>query len=153
MAYELREPDGRHVLVVLRAEPDQSIKEIRSVLPDFQVHGMRCGSTAVELAGWDATYTFDMALHSPHVSVEALPRPGDLPSWPAENLAQWNGKARSSGAAIVELPWNARYVLKIEIAHAQHDCIKMLNTRLYHVGMTKPVMTLLERKVHVECGE
>lgn len=154
LAYELRlaqpQPDDRHVLVILRAEPDQSIRERTIALPDFQVHAMRCGNDTVDLAGWDAVHTVDVTTIG--VTRTPLPSPGDIPAWTNTNLAQWSG-ARSSGSGMVELPWAVPHLLKIHIESTPSPCVSRLTTRLYRSGTTSPVKTLVERDFRTECGE
>lgn len=148
LAYELRR-SVEHTLVVLRADAD----EIHVTLPDFQVHGMRCTGSAIQLAGWDATYTVDLSSIPPRVSSEPLSRPGEMPKWPSTNLAEVNRDARDYGLAIVELPWDVPHFVKITIVPAQAACTGNLSTRLYRRGTTQPVRTLVEREVGLECGE
>ena len=151
LAYELQQSEtgGTHTLVVLRADLD----EINVTLPEFQVHRMRCTAGAIQLAGWDATYTVDLSANPLRVSLEPLSRPGEMPNWPSTNLAQWNRDARDYGSAIVELPWDVPHFVKITIVPAQAACTGNLSTRLYRRGTTQPVRTLIEREVGLECGE
>ncbi|HYC58639.1 MAG TPA: hypothetical protein VEK79_03655 [Thermoanaerobaculia bacterium] len=153
LAYELRQADGQHTLVVLRTVADHSIAELHVTLPDFQVHGMRCTDGAVQLAGWDATYTVDLSSETPRVRSEPLARPGDLPKWPNANLAHRNREARHSDSAIVELPWQVPHFLKVVRAPTQDECTRKLTLELYRHGTPQPVKTLFEREIGVECGE
>ena len=152
LAYELRvsqpQLDDQHVLMILRAGPGPSIQERTIVLPDFQVHAMRCGDSTVDLAGWDAVYTADLTSNSLGVSRTPLPRPGDFPAWPNANLAQWN-----AGSEMVELPWEVPHFVKIAIEATPRHCVRRLTTRLYRSGTTSPLKTLVERDFRIECGE
>ncbi len=157
LAYELRvsqpQLDDQHVLMILRAGPDQSIQELTIALPDFQVHAMRCRAGTVDLAGWDAVHTADLSSNSLGVSRTPLPRPGDTPAWPNTNLAQWNAKARNLGSELLELPWEVPHFVKIDIESTPTHCVRRLTTRLYRSGTTSPVKTLVERDFNIECGE
>jgi hypothetical protein len=154
LAYELRfAQPGVHTLVVLRAGPSHSMDEVKVALPDFQVHGMRCTAEAVELAAWDGVHALDLSANPPRVSFEAFARPGDLPKWPYTNLTQWKGMGRSSDSAILDLPWDVPHSVKITAAPTQQECVRKLTARLYRSGVAEPVMTLLDRETHIECGE
>src|SRR5213596_1863955 len=62
IAYELSlsVPPGKreHALYVVSLTDSAGIgRPSRIRLPSFQVHGMRCNRTSVELLGWDSLYT------------------------------------------------------------------------------------------------
>jgi hypothetical protein len=48
-------------------------------LEDFQLHGMRCAASSIELFGWDKKYTVDIVDRArPRVAIEAT-SPGQVP--------------------------------------------------------------------------
>lgn len=144
LAYELRAA-GTHTLVVLR---EAQLEQVEVALPDFQVHGMRCGDDVVELAGWDVTYAVELSSGRHRVSVTPLAKAGALPDWPQTNLA-----TRNTGVTVVDLPWRVPHQLRIEVAPGPATCVSNVATRLYRTGTAAPVRTLLARTFNAECGE
>jgi hypothetical protein len=68
LAYETRfsTPGLEHVLHVVRFSQANGItREQRIPLEDFQVHGMRCGEHAIELAAWTKRYLIDLSAPEP----------------------------------------------------------------------------------------
>jgi len=60
IAFELspRHPMPAHVLYVVSLRDSGGIAPPTTLeLPRFQVHGMRCGASSVQLLGWDSLYT------------------------------------------------------------------------------------------------
>jgi hypothetical protein len=92
LAYEvsLSNPGGVHELRIISFSPSRGIGEpVALPLAAFQVHGMRCGSSTVELLGWDTRYAVEVSNRSrPRLTVsEKLPAPGTvLPGFEAANL-------------------------------------------------------------------
>jgi hypothetical protein len=115
LAYELRftsgpdhQPPNGHTLFIVRLGDARSPQPIAIRLPDFQVHGMRCADTAVELAGWDMVYIVDVG-HDEGLNVRAvLPRAkaGGAPGgFVQTNLAAWAaGVRQGSSLTRIQLP-------------------------------------------------
>jgi hypothetical protein len=70
---------SKHELHVVRFSTAGGIVAAQPItLDDFQVHGIRCLSTVVELAGWETTYSVDISVSGgvEHHTVSRLIQPG-----------------------------------------------------------------------------
>ena len=104
LAYELQftsgpdhQPPNGHTLLVVRLGDARSPRPIAVRLPEFQVHGMRCTDTAVELAGWDKVYIVDVGQDEQPKVRAILPRSqaGGAPAgFVQANLAAWAAGVR-----------------------------------------------------------
>jgi hypothetical protein len=93
LAFEMRiagPTSVRHELHVLRlSEVDAFVLRPPVLLEDFQVHGMVCGSGAVELLAWRTAYTVDIS-NAERPTVTSRPEAFDSArARPAENLGHW----------------------------------------------------------------
>ena len=69
-------PVRPHRLYVVRVGGDAGISETVVVeLQQFQVHGMRCGASSIELLAFDATHVVDLDGQRRPVKYVAMPRP------------------------------------------------------------------------------
>lgn len=152
LAHDVRNAD-KHVLSILRSMPDGTIATVNVDLPDVQVHRIRCGDRTIEIAGWESLYTVSLESEPPAIRTTTLPRPGDLPKWPVQNLAQWNQEARDTGIAVVDLPWHVPHVLRTEVRPTRTRCVHVVTTTLSRRGSSEPVATLVHREFKSECGE
>jgi hypothetical protein len=105
LAYETRfvEAPATHLLHIVRFSRAGGIEPLPAIpLDDFQVHGMRCHSTVVELEGWTTGYSVDIS-DPTHPTVTSRPAIHD-PAQPAPqaNLGHW---ARES---VIDLPGDGR---------------------------------------------
>lgn len=132
LAYELRftsgpdhQPPNGHTVFVVRLGNDRGPQPTPVALPEFQVHGMRCADTAVELAGWDIVYIVDIG-HNEGLNVRAvLPRSqvGGAPGgFVQTNLAAWAaGVRQGSSLTRIQLPASIPGVTQtLEIHYGPH---------------------------------
>jgi hypothetical protein len=134
LAYELRGftsgPDGRlspgHHLVLVAVDPEGVREPATIALPDFQVHGMRCGDKRVELSGWDSVHVVELGERLAMTLGPVTPHApgGDRPGFTQDNLASGSTAVRTGEALVrVDLPLKggaATYGL--EIRHTSKEC-------------------------------
>jgi len=169
IAYELwfSVPGNRHVLHVVPLSAAGGIGAPDSVvLPIFQVHGMRCHASRVELRGWDSLYTVDLG-HAPLTwTASALPWSGrratreDLAAYPSVNLAEWSravslGRSDTTALAIRGAPQRFLLIVDVEV-DSTRTCMYDVHTTV--VDRTPgprgvPKRTLFDGKADMECGE
>jgi hypothetical protein len=84
---------AEHILHVVRFDHTTGVRPTeRTVLPDFQVHGMRCGAGHVELAGWTTVYRVELSAESrPIVTPQALQF--DATKWSLRGNLGYGGRA------------------------------------------------------------
>ncbi len=132
LAYELRftsgpdhQPPNGHTLFIVGLGDARSLQPIAVRLPDFQVHGMRCADTAVELAGWDMVYIVDVGQDERSKVPTELPRSqvGGAPGgFVQTNLAAWAaGVRQGSSLTRIQLPAGIPGVTQsLEIHYGPH---------------------------------
>ena len=167
LAYQLSlgpEING-HVLYVVSL-PDSGLvgRPTEVHLPDFQVHGMRCSASSVQLLGWDSLYTVHLSGARPSVTVEIAPwaQPGAPRQAPADyaqlNLGAWNRAARAGRPDTIAIGVQAtayRFLLSIDVRPSQRPCAYSVVTRLVQVDATSHVIAalkLFEGQAARECG-
>lgn len=92
---QLRSPADKHELHIIRFSTAEGITAMPAVeLARFQVHGMRCHQSEVELVGWNETFTVDLSDFT--VTSRAGGAAGGR-NGAAENLGHW------SRAQVIEL--------------------------------------------------
>ena len=169
LAYEMSFSRFRsaHYLFVIRLGDSVGIGESDSLLlPDFQVHGMRCGPGSLQLLGWDSLYTVDPV--ASHLSLTAARAPWagqgssrqPLTTYPGMNLGQWSRAARSGRADTTLLTIHAtvhRFVLAITVQpDTTNDCRQHILTRvveLDQLARTVDARVLFDGEGLKECGE
>jgi len=169
LAYEFwfSVPGNRHVLHVIPLGATRGIGEADSlVLPIFQVHGMRCDASRVELLGWDSLYTVDLQRVPLAWTARALPwRPRratreELAAYPSVNLAEWSravhhGRPDTTALVIRDVPERFVLIVDVEVDSTQ-TCMYDVHTTV--VDRTPgprgvPKRTLFDGKADMECGE
>jgi hypothetical protein len=111
-------PVAPHTLYVVRFD-ESGVQGTEAVqLPQFQVHGMRCGDAGVDIVSWDSVHTvsFDSAGRVTGQSAVPLLAPGQLPEWakatPLRNVgALSRAAARGSTDRIVLKTFSERTVV------------------------------------------
>jgi len=169
LAYELwfSVPGNRHVLHVIPLGAAYGIGAPDSVvLPIFQVHGMRCKASRVDLLGWDSVYTVDLSQSPLTYTTSVIPwnRTGTsreaLAAYPSVNLAEWsravhNGRPDTTALAIRDVP--ERFVLIVDVAvDTTQSCMYDVHTTLVDLAPTPhgiPKRSLFLGKADMECGE
>jgi hypothetical protein len=111
VAYETRlsTPASKHLLHVVQFSGRQGIvKGPPIVLEDFQVHGMKCRPTVIEVVGWTTRYSVDIAdLSHPVIKAEAVafdPKASEslnLGHWSKEVVIDLEGDALSGEFQLV----------------------------------------------------
>ena len=124
------------------------LRHARRIIPDFQVHGMKCEAGVVMLDGWNATYEIDLIEPvGPRIGKHA---PGKLKAgYEARNLAQWNRAAGQNRTQRLSLPWPGT-TLEIENRTNSRRCEYEVEARIVGEPLT---MTLLERTFERDCGD
>jgi hypothetical protein len=169
IAYELSLslPNGGHVLYVVPLGDSAGVGRSISVeLPEFQVHGMRCDTSHVELLGWDSLYTarfrgahpFPVARVAPWVDQGTSRR---VPSaYSVSNLGAWSDAAKLRRSTTVHLHLEGarhRFALAIDIKpDPKNDCRQRVRTRLVELDTAqRPIhaLTLFSGTAPIECGE
>jgi hypothetical protein len=94
LAYEMRSATtpSKHELHIVRFSTARGIVAAQPViLDDFQVHGMRCLPTVVELVGWETTHSVDISGSGQSFPTTASPalRGAGQPTAPG-NLGHWS---------------------------------------------------------------
>jgi len=172
IAYELSlnvTPGQReHALYVVSLTDSGGIGEPSKVgLPRFQVHGLRCTRTSVELLGWDSLYTVPVG------------RTGAAPPAPVAQAAPWANQAdrrlpqgftsagfwvwtpalRAGRPDTLRLPVEAvarRFLLIRDLTpNPQSRCLYNLRGQLVAVDTSARApdsLVLVDRERHRECG-
>ncbi len=132
LAYELqftsgpeRQPPNGHTLFIVRLGHAGSTQPIAVRLPEFQIHGMRCTDTAVELAGWDKVFIVDVGQDEQPKVRAKLPRSkaGGTPAgFVQRNLAALaEGVRQGSSLTRIKLPASIPGVTQsLEIHYGPH---------------------------------
>ena len=169
IAYELSLSlrEGTHRLYVIPLSDSGGIGHpARIELPDFQVHGMRCGSGFIELLGWDSLYTVRVqgAERSLTASVALWTEQGATRqasnTYPSTNLGAWSRAAKAGQPDTVRLAIHTarpRFILAMDVrANPGDACSYKVQTRLVELDQAgRPVhaLTLFEGAANKECGE
>jgi hypothetical protein len=97
LAYEIRFSLGARApeLRIVRVGQGRIAEPLGVPLDDFQVHGMRCGETRIELWGFEAYYVVHLTVSPLRARKSSGPTP---PPVPAANLGDW------SRASVIEIP-------------------------------------------------
>lgn len=155
-----------HVLYVVALRDSAPVgPPSRVSLPFFQVHGMRCTASTVELLGWDSLYTVTLDGARPSVSAVAAPwaTQGASRRPPAEypdlNLGAWSRAAKDGKPDTVALVARAtryHFVLAIDVGEIPEKCRYHVVTRLLQLNASAHVvatLTLFDGEATRECGE
>lgn len=155
---------GHFLYVVALRDSAPVGQPTRVSLPFFQVHGMRCTASTVELLGWDSLYTVTLDAR-PSVSAVAAPwvTQGASRRAPAEygdlNLGAWSRAAKVGKPDTVALGARAtryRFVLAIDVGEIEEQCRSHVVTRLLQLNASSHVvatLTLFDGEATRECGE
>ncbi len=173
LAYELFKGPGyaiagrpTHFLYVVRLRDSAGIiRPISVPLPRFQVHGMRCTTSAVQLLGWDSLYTIHLSELRPSLSAEgaAWSREGASRRLPPDysdlNLGGWSRGVRAGRAdtiALTAASTGYRFLLAIDVQANKRDCVYKVVTRLEEFDAASrrvATLTLFQGTGPMECGE
>jgi hypothetical protein len=167
LAYEFsfsKEPGNQHRLYVVRFGQAFSASTLSIQIPDFQVHGMRCTDTEVELFGWDKKYLFTVSATALISADEVkLPAPGVYPAdlRGPENLGGESPVAR--GAMPREFTFKLetldpvyKYELRIKRLDTKNRWEILVTTNLVKLdekGEVREVLPIYKNKVPIESGE
>jgi len=178
IAYELSvsvAPGQReHALYVVSLTDSGGISRPSTIgLPRFQVHGLRCTRTPVELLGWDSLYTVPVG------RTGAAPPAPPAPPAPVAQAAPWANQAdrrlpqgftsagfwvwtpalRAGRPDTLRLPVEAaarRFLLVREVtANPQNRCLYNLRGQVvaFDTSARPPdSLVLVDRERHRECG-
>lgn len=168
LIYELSFSGNRpgHWLYAVKFGPGSSLSEGASVtLPEFQVHGMQCSSTQVEILGWESLLVYDVTdIKQPRmVEARTLIKPGTVPEGFKEqsgNLgALFKDSQTGDGFGRVMLHStdpSHRYALDVSLRpHAEKLCAYVVNTRLLQMdknGAFEAEHEILTTERSGECG-
>src|SRR5688572_18548823 len=134
LAYELRGftsgPDGQlspgHRLILVTVGADGIREPAAIALPDFQVHGMRCGEARVELSGWDSVHVVELGERLEMTLGPITPHaPGsERAGFTQDNLASLSSAVRTGEALVrVDLPMkHGATAYGLEIHLVSKDC-------------------------------
>src|SRR6266550_4753478 len=134
IAFELspRHPTPTHVLYVVSLRDSGGIAPPTTLeLPRFQVHGMRCGASSVQLLGWDSLYTVNLNGPRPSVVTQVAPwtKRGTSrhppPDYAQLNLGGWSpaGMAgRPDTIALGVQSTASRFLLAFDVRSTEQPC-------------------------------
>ncbi|MGO9094728.1 MAG: hypothetical protein ACLQGV_05845 [Bryobacteraceae bacterium] len=167
LAYEFsfsKQPANQHKLYVVRFGEVLPASPPSIEIPDFQVHGMTCNDTGVEIFGWDREYLVNVSATAISlVSETRLPAPGKFPGDHRDppNLAGWSPVTR--GAVPKEYTFKLeardavyRYELRIKRLDTKNPCESTVEATLAKVGQhgeTRERLLIYKGKAPMECGE
>jgi len=169
IAYELSlsvAPGKReHALYVVSLTDSAGIgRPSRIRLPDFQVHGMRCNRTSVELLGWDSLYTVPVGPTSAAPVAQSAPWANQadrrLPQgFTSAGFWVWSPALRAGRPDTLRLPVEAaarRFLLVRDVtANPQNPCLYNLRGQVVAFdtsGRLLGSLVLVDRERHRECG-
>lgn len=158
---------GRHTLYVVLLSDSAGIGRPDSIeLSEFQVHGMRCDTSSVELLGWDSLYTVRLrdARPSPLARVAPWADQGASrrvpPAYLLSNLGGWSSAAKSGRSGLVPLQMDGathRFALAMDVtSEPKNPCVHTMRTRIVQLDMAqRPIhaLTVFHGTVPSECGE
>jgi hypothetical protein len=155
-------PVAPHKLYVVRFTDSGFSEPFEVDLPQFQVHGMRCRETGIDVAGWDAIHTVTLnASGGPIGRTLSRLTPGRLPDWAVaqRNLAHLSRAARTLEPERYRL-WigtDARQmVLDIKgTDDPSSKCTTLVVTRLAELDASSNVIrerTIFRGQAHRDCG-
>ena len=135
VAFETRLASDNHELHIIRFSTAEGITAMPVVeLENFQVHGMRCHASEVEVVGWNRTYTVNLS----NLTITSRPSgAAGRGTGAAENLGKW---ARSQ---VVELEASGADQFQLVIARVsdgaknkgiEHHTVTRLIQRRPQVG-------------------
>ena len=170
IAYELSlsvSPGKReHALYVVSLTDSGGIgRPSKLGLPRFQVHGLRCNRTSVELLGWDSVYTVPVG----RTDARPVAQAGSWANQSDRRLPQgftsagfWVGSPalRAGRPDTLRLPVEAaarRFLLVRDVtANPQNPCLYNLRGQVVAFdssGRALGSLVLVDRERHRECGE
>ena len=168
LAYEISFSDKEpgHWLHVVQYGSNGSGFETANVeLPAFQVHGMRCSSTQVEILGWKNLFLYDVGDgKQPKLEVDrTLSKPGARPEGfkdESGNLGAWFRDPKTGyGFGQVRLKstdTNHKYVLDISLqSHPKKACTYVVQSRLLKLNSNGGVsadLIIVKTERAGECG-
>lgn len=131
-------PVASHRLTVVRFGGGSISAPVSINLPQFQVHGMRCGESAINVASIDSIYTVQLSAQRVplRVAAVALSVRGELPEWTrvSRNLGLLSPAARSLEREVYVLRTEqngVEYVLEVLAeADSVRACPPMLTSRI-----------------------
>ena len=142
LAWELNDatrPVAAHHLFIIRYGGGAISPKDSVVIPQFQVHGMRCRAEGVDLAGWEATYTvaFGASGTRPTLTSAPLAVAGQMPPWAGgfvSNLAMLSKAFLSLTPETQSLQVEAgvrEYLLEITaVPDSVRECSPMVTARV-----------------------
>ena len=155
-----------HFLYVVSLRDSASLGPPTKVqLPRFQVHGMRCGASSVQLLGWDSLYTVNLNGSRPSVVTQVAPwtkrgTSRQPPSGYAQlNLGGWNPAAKAGRPDTIPLGVQStasRFLLAIDVRATEHPCVYKVVTRVLRLDAASHVVAtvkLFDGEALRECGE
>ena len=167
IAYELSVSAApiQHALYVVSLTDSGGIGQPLTIgLPRFQVHGLRCNRTSVEVLGWDSLYTVPVGPPTAAPVVQAAPWANQpdrrLPEgFTRAGLWVWNSALRAGRPDTLRLPVEAsarRFLLVRGItANPQNPCLYNLRGEVVEVdlsGRPRGSRLLVDRERRRECG-
>ncbi len=167
LAYEFsfsKEPAHQHKLYFVRFGEAFAAGPTSIELSAFQVHGMTCTGTGVELLGWYSRYLYSVSATAISLASETkLPAPSKFPGDHREppNLAGWSPVTRGTMPKEYTFKLDAddpvyRYELRIKRLDTKNPCESTVETTLAKVGQrgeTGERLLIYKDKAPMECGE
>ena len=167
LAYEFsfsKEQANQHKLYIVRFGEAFSARPSSIQIPDFQVHGMTCTGTGVELLGWEKKYLVNVSATAISLAGETrLPAPGRFPDDHRNppNLAGWSPVTRGAMPKEYTSKLDShdpayRYELRIKRLDTRNRCESTVETTLAKVGQhgeTRERLLIYKNRVSMECGE
>ncbi len=155
-----------HFLYVVSLPDSASLRPPTKVqLPRFQVHGMRCSASSVQLLGWDSLYTVKLNSSRPSVVTQVAPwtKQGTSrqppPDYAQLNLGGWNPAAKAGRPDTIALRVQStasRFLLVIDVRATEQPCAYKVVTRLLQLDAASHVVAtlkLFDGDALRECGE
>ena len=134
-------------------------------LPRFQVHGMSCGASSVQLLGWDSLYTVNLTGPRPSVVTQVAPwtKRGTSrhppPDYAQLNLGGWSPAGRAGRPDTIALGVQStasRFLLAFDVRSTEQPCAYKLVTRLLQLDAASHLVAtlkLFDGEALRECGE
>ncbi len=167
IAYELSfsVAPSAHALYVVSLTDSAGIGRPSTIgLPRFQVHGLRCTRTSVELPGWDSLYTVPVGRTGAAPVAQAAPWANQanrrLPQgFTSAGFWVWTPALRAGRPDTLRLPVEAaarRFLLVRDVtANPQNPCLYNLRGQMvaFDTSARPPdSLVLVDRERHRECG-
>lgn len=169
LAYEFRFSDGgtTHRLYLVRFSEQGMSGPAEIVIPEFQVHGMRCTENVVEVLGWDSVYRVNVRDRD-RPRLEGETKLSDRGAVAAQfraglgNLGYWNAAVRNAGdaertdAVDLGVPAGGPYQIHVHTKPTGKKCeIQVTNTlvRLDKNGDVVQSIRLVDGPWDTECPE